>query len=518
MRYLVTSEEMKKYDAYTINEIGISDEVLMERAALFSVELVLEQGKKIGKKPEEIKTLVVCGVGNNGGDGLAAARLLLEQNCRADVYLVGDLKRETPLRKKQRLILEKYNVVPSPVFPKEEYDVIIDALFGIGLSREVAGEYREVIADMNRKKAWKLALDVPSGIDASTGRIWGEAVRADMTAAFAYAKRGLYLYPGTSYAGKVRVGNIGIGEKCFTQCPPEMFFLESSPDFFLPKRNPAGNKGTFGKVLCIAGSAQMAGAAILCQRAAFRAGAGMVKAVTAKENREILLQNVPEAMLLAYESEECEKDEEKTGKWWQQFAQSLLWADCILAGPGMDKTKMAKEMLRFVLEHSGQPLVLDADALNLLAEDCGLQELLQKNIRERKRTVVMTPHAGELARLLSANITEVKEDFVKAARSAAQKFNCIMVCKDARTIVCKKDGIMYLNVTGNSGMATAGSGDVLAGVTAALYAAGGGGMEKAVLSVYLHGRAGDCAAEKLGEAAVMASDIIEALAVIQKGN
>lgn len=517
MQYLVTSDEMKKYDTFTINEMGIPEEVLMERAALFSVELVLEQGKKIGKKPEELTVLLVCGVGNNGGDGLAAARLLLDHKCRVDVYLVGDQNRETPQRKRQRLILEKYDVVPSPIFPEKEYDVIIDALFGIGLGREITGEYLCAIENINRRKAWTLALDVPSGVDASNGKIWGNAVKADMTAAFAYAKRGLYFYPGAFCAGEVRVGDIGIGEKSFAQSPPEMYFLEDSPAFLLPGRSPAGNKGTFGKVLCIAGSAEMAGAAILCQRAAFRMGAGMVKAVTAEENREILLQTVPEAMILTYKSE-AEKDRDKEKEWWQQFRDSLLWADCILAGPGLGKKEMARKMLEVVLEHSGQPLVLDADALNLLAEDCHLQELLQKSIQEKNRTVVMTPHVGELARLLSRNIAEVKEDFVKAARTAAEKYDCVMVCKDARTIVCKKEGAMYLNRTGNSGMATAGSGDVLAGMTAALYAAGDRGMENAVLGVYLHGWAGDRAAEKMGEAAVMASDIIEALSEIQKGN
>lgn len=518
MKYLVTSGEMKKYDTYTIEEIGIAGEVLMERAALFSADLILDYSQKQKIEPKNLKVLLVCGQGNNGGDGLAVARILLDKMCKVTVCLIGNQEKASPEVKKQLHILKNYGVVPSSLFPQGEYDVIVDALFGIGLSREVTGEYAEVIDKMNEAKAWKLSLDVPSGIDATSGKVWGKAVKAHMTATFAYGKRGLYFYPGAEYAGEVKVGEIGITDRSFNGAKPEMYCYDAPMPAILPKRNPAGNKGTFGKVLAVAGSEGMPGAAILCSRAAFRAGAGMVKVVTDTKNQMVLQKTVPEAMSLCYESGEQAR---KPGAWWTEFEHAIEWADCLLAGPGLGNSTVAILLLKHIILQSAKPLVLDADALNLLAKNRELQQLLAESICEKNRTVVMTPHVGELARLCDCSIAEIKADFVTAARTAAAKYNCIMVCKDARTLVCEKEGTVYLNITGNSGMATAGSGDVLAGILAALYAADGAvdkGMYPATLGVYLHGKAGDYAAAQNGETAVMASDIIEALPMVQKGN
>lgn len=519
MKYLVTSEEMKKYDTYTINEIGIPSEVLMERAALFSVEQILDFCKSQKKEISGLKVLVVCGQGNNGGDGLAVARLLLDLNCKTDVCFMGSGKKVSPEVEKQLNILNKYGIVPCSVFPDKEYDVIVDALFGIGLSREVSGEYGDAIDKINEMQAWKLALDIPSGIDATSGKLLGKAVRADMTATFAFAKRGLYLYPGAEYAGEIRIGQIGINGLSFAGCKPEMFCFDESPSEILTKRNPAGNKGTFGKVLIIAGSIGMAGAALLCSKAAFRSGAGMVKVVTSFENQVLLQKAIPEVMFLGYHREG--KEEKDT--WWMEFEETYKWADSILIGPGIGKSNFCKKLLDFILilnNQSGQrkPLVLDADALNLIAENPELQKRLSERNRDEKGTLVMTPHVAEMARLMDCKVSDIKDDFVNYGRAAAAKYNCIMVCKDARTLVCEKDGSLFLNIHGNSGMATAGSGDVLSGIIAALYGAENHGIKQALLGVHLHSKAGDHAAAQKGEAAVMASDIIDALPLVQKGN
>ncbi len=514
MKYLVTSEEMKKYDTYTINEIGIPAEVLMERAALFSLELIDRYRKEQKKSFTELKVLIVAGCGNNGGDGLAVGRLLLDRECPADFCLVGSRDKTSTQTALQLSVLEKYGVVPSPIFPEREYDIIVDALFGIGLGREVTGEYREAIERINASKAWKLALDVPSGVDATTGKVWGVAVKADMTVTFAYEKRGLALYPGKAYGGQIAVGDIGITDRSFGQCKPEMFTYKEPVTKLLPARDPAGNKGTFGKVLIFAGSETIPGAMMLCAKAAFRSGVGMVKVISFKENQVLLQKAVPEAMFLPMTESQSE------------IQKSIEWADCLLAGPGLGNSSEARAVLKLFLT-SHKPLVLDADGLNLLAEDEELQSSLLETILDGGKQVIMTPHVGELSRLLKRNIGELKEEPVKAARRAAQKYECTFVCKDAGTVVCQKTGPVYLNTCGNSGMATAGSGDVLAGILAALCAGEvSSGQKKctesdifsaATLGVYLHGKAGDYAAAEKGEAAVMASDLIEALPVIQKG-
>ncbi len=520
MKYLVTSEEMKKYDTYTINEIGISGEVLMERAALFAVELIVDYCKKQKKEISGVKVLVVCGQGNNGGDGLAVARLLLDQDCKTDIYIIGNGKNVSAEAGRQLNILQKYGIVPCSVFPDKEYDVIVDALFGIGLNREVSGEYADAIDKINEMDAWKLSLDVPSGIDSNSGKIWGRAVKADVTATFAFAKRGLYLYPGAEYAGEIKTGEIGINKLAFAGQEPEMFCFDERPFDILSKRNPSGNKGTFGKILVLAGSSGMAGAAILCSKAAFRSGAGMVKVVTPLENQLLLQKTIPEAMFLGYDAA-IDKEVDLGTSWWKEFETSYKWADCVLAGPGIGKSKNSKMLLDRLLSMNikeVKPLVLDADALNLIAENKDLQKKLSERDAAEKGIVVMTPHVAELARLLDCKVSDIKDDFVKAARTAAAKYNCIMVCKDARTLVCEKEGPLFLNVYGNSGMATAGSGDVLSGIIATLYGMENEGMRPAILGVHLHSKAGDYVASQKSEASVMASDIIDALPVLQKGN
>ncbi len=520
MKYLVTSEEMKKYDTYTINEIGISGDVLMERAAMFAVELILDHCKNQKKEISGLKVLVVCGQGNNGGDGLAVARLLWDQDCKTDIYFIGNGKKVSPEVGRQLNILQKYGIVPCSVFPNKEYDVIVDALFGIGLNREVSGEYADAIDKINEMNAWKLSLDIPSGIDSNSGRIWGKAVKADVTATFAFAKRGLYLYPGTEYAGEIKIGEIGINKLAFAGKEPEMFYFDERPVDILSKRNSSGNKGTFGKILILAGNMGMAGAAILCSKAVFRTGAGMVKVITSSDNQLLLQKAVPEAMFLGYDAV-IDREIELDASWWKEFEASYKWADCILAGPGIGKSKNSKMLLEFLLSMSIKdlkPLVLDADALNLIAENKDLQKRLSDRDDAEKGIVVMTPHVAELARLLDCKVSDIKDDFVKAARTAAAKYDCIMVCKDARTIVCEKEGPLFLNIYGNSGMATAGSGDVLSGIIAALYGAEKEGMKQAILGVHLHSKAGDYVASQKSEASVMASDIIEALPVLQKGN
>jgi len=486
MKYLVTSEEMKRYDDNTIKKIGIPGMVLMERAA-FSVFTWME--KKFVQLPAEMKkVLVIAGRGNNGGDGLALARLLSECGYRVCVWCVGDENKATTQWKMQMKILENYPVQIETKAPKEEYTILVDALLGVGLSGEVQGAYLEAIQYFNQKQGQKIALDIPSGLDAGTGKVLGCAVKADYTITFGFCKRGLVLYPGCELAGEVITTEVGINQNSFCGEPPTMFYYDESVQELLPPRAQSGNKGTFGKVLLVVGSSNMAGAAVLAAKGAYRTGAGMVKVITPSENREILQSTVPEALVGTPE----------------ELEESLKWADVVVIGPGIGQSETAVQCMEKVVA-GFLPLIIDADGLNLVAKNPEIEEA----IRNRKEAVILTPHVGELSRLTGEEIATLKTDLSYYAMELATKLQAIVVAKDARTFICAKGRPVCVNLRGNSGMATAGSGDVLAGVIGGLLAQQMEPFEAAAVGVYIHAYAGERAAAQMGEHAVMAGDIAE---------
>ncbi len=516
IRYLVSAEEMRKYDNYTIDEIGIPAMVLMERAAL---AVVSAMKANITDLTEE-RILVICGGGNNGGDGLAVARLLCDLNCKVDVVFVGCEDKCSKQTIQQLNMLRKYltlyphmnlyiNENMLPFSQCREYSVIVDAIFGVGLTREIKGDYSNWIEAVNDSDAYVVAVDVPSGINADDGRCMGIAVKADLTVTFAFEKRGLYLLPGKEYAGKVHCANIGITSKSFNGGVPECFTYS---DITLPVRDAYGNKGTFGKLLVIAGSKDMCGACILCAKAAYRVGAGMVKIVTVEANREIIQSTFPEAMLLTYDDEGFPEDE---------LSASLNWADGVVIGPGMGVTGISAEILEYVLKHAKDTVILDADALNILS---GCKDL-QRLVKERKLLLpnsitVITPHQGELSRLTGKSINVLQSEPILNAKETANMFNCMVISKDAVTVVCDTTDKFYINTSGNCGMATAGSGDVLAGILGGIMVQKQNRCKNALQSVsecvYLHGYAGDMASKRVGEHAMLAGDIIESLKEISK--
>lgn len=478
---------MRQYDSNTIEKLKIPACVLMERAALAAVEMVAEHcARIIGPK----RVLVMAGMGNNGGDGLAAARLLTEKGYQVEVWCVGDTKKASAMWIRQREILNNYPVEFVPAPKGRQYAAAVDALFGVGLSRDVEGIFAHAVGIFGKLDGWKLALDIPSGIHADDGRVLGCAVKADMTVTFAFCKRGLALYPGCVYSGEVRIADIGISERSFFGRKPEMYAYDEDAAGLMPVRAGDGNKGTFGKVLLAAGSRNMAGAAVLAARAAYRAGAGMVKVITPEENRMILQCTVPEALF------GCPKE----------LGAGMEWADVVCVGPGLGKSGEALSCLEQTVHESGKPLLVDADGLNLLAEHAGLRAALARQGAEG-RAVVLTPHMGELSRLLGRDISECRKNLAGCGRELAERLHATVAAKDARTFVCGEGRPVCVNVSGNSGMATAGSGDVLAGVIAAFLAQGMSAFDAAAVGAYVHGRAGDNAAARLGEHACMAGDI-----------
>lgn len=524
MEYLVTQSEMKEYDTNTIERLKLPSVVLMERAALVTVE---QLRKEMGNA--DYRVLVVAGCGNNGGDGLAIGRLLMLEGCMVEYVLLGSrdkCSRETAL---QLEILEKYGHSPYDRIPQGEYDIVIDAVFGVGLSRNVEGIYKAAICAINELGAYVCSVDIPSGLHADSGRIMGCAVKADLTVTYGFYKLGEFLYPGAGYCGKIICGRMGIDAHGFFGKEPQWYTYTSLEDVRLPERKPDGNKGTFGKVLVIAGCDTMCGAAIMAGGSVFYMGTGMVKIVTSNKNRDIIQQSLPEAMLTVYDTALWSGGEPDI-EFKRAFKTSLEWADCILIGPGIGMDKEAEWMLEYCLDNSGLPIVIDADGLNLLAKKLNSGEDLQTGqgwgtelkkagitADRAGREVVLTPHMGEFARLYGCDISEAAMNITHYPKALADKLGAAIVCKDARTVVAAyNEKRCYINSSGNSGMATAGSGDVLAGMITGLVAQGMKATEAAVMGVYLHGVAGDMAADVCGSRSMMATDIMEQIKELLK--
>lgn len=486
MEYLLNSAQMKRCDRDTIEKIGIPSLVLMERAALAVVEEIEAASLDLRS------VLVVCGSGNNGGDGFAVARLLSDREVPVTVVFAGreeSLSEETKIQKK---ICENCGIKISTNFEPGEYTTIVDAIFGIGLSRKVEGRYAELIHEINAHRARTVAIDIPSGISADTGRVMGTAVKAELTVTFGYRKIGQILFPGTQYCGKIVCRDIGIRmwERAAGDLPVFTYGREDLAA--IPRRRPYSNKGTYGKVLLVAGSQGMSGACYLAALAAYRSGSGLVRVFTPGCNRQVIQASLPEAIVTVWDPGQFPEEE---------LALALEWADVTGIGPGFGTGSVQKKILAYVLDNWKGPLVIDADGLNLLAQEPHL-------LAQTGAEVIVTPHIGEMARLTAAPRAVISEDILSFAEQYADRWQAVCVLKDARTAV--SDGKqVYVNTSGNSGMAVGGSGDVLTGVICGLLAQGMKPYAAACTGVYVHGLAGDAARERLGEYGMLAGDIAD---------
>lgn len=497
---------MKLLDQNTSDYFQVPELVLMEQAAMHFVWRLCDI---LGKTTEKnnLRGIVFSGLGNNGADGIAIARLLNERGIYTELCKINDLLTEKGITSAsyqvQEQIYQAYNYpITSEVktFFDSEYDFVVDAVFGIGLSRNLNEEYAHIIETINQIKAVIVAVDMPSGINSDNGQVMGTAVKCDYTITFSFGKLGQYLWPGCEYSGKTYVEDMGITEASWLDKKPMMARLEKEDLTLLPKRSAHSNKGTFGKLLVIAGSTNMAGAAIMAANAAYRCGTGLVKVYTQECNRVIIQETLPEVLLSTYGTE---LDKER-------LISDIQWADAIVIGPGLGQSKQAQEMVEIVRTTASIPVVWDADGLNILAKST--QDLLLPHTE-----YVMTPHLGEFSRLTNNSVEWIQNSLVDYAIDFARTYDVICVLKDFRTVTANPYGLSYLNLTGNNGMATGGSGDVLAGMIGAFLAQGQKGMDAAAYGVYLHGMAGDLAREKMGTHSIMASDIIEALKDIWKG-
>ena len=535
MKYLLTGSEMADADRLTSEKIGIPSIVLMERAALSVADEITERFS--------VRTgvTVLAGPGNNGADGLAAGRILIDRGYRVQFLLLSP---KAPAADSsmmiQRRILNAYGEEPQ-VFSGDRLrgfspDVIVDALFGTGLGRPLEGRALEIADAVNRYRAETgctvVGLDLPSGISSDDGSVMGAAVKCDLTVTFAYYKRGHFLYPGSSYCGETILKQIGIHDRSLSlEGPAPAMIMPERPDAaaLVRERQSCANKGTFGKILIAAGSYSMCGAALLSAEACMRAGAGMVKVFTREENRVIMQEKLPEALLSVYgplpeKGREREAAEKALA---EKMIRDLRWADAAVIGPGIGRNEEARVLVRTLLKEtaaggslSKQPegplraVVIDADALRLIASDPEMDRLMRE--RDERTGCILTPHIAEFADLSHVTVKEAQAERISLMRSLAERYTCTVIGKDARTLITSAgERRMALITNGNSGMATAGSGDVLTGITAAmLFAVGdeeGQAMRAAEAAAYIHAEAGRICKEQMGEHAMLAGDLVKAL-------
>ena len=504
---IALGSQMREMDRITTEEYGIPSIVLMENASTAVAEKCMEYLEKNHKR----KALLVCGGGNNGGDGFAAARLLKVHGYDSKIFFCG---------KKEKLkgdALINYNAAVNIEIPVEtdnkklselieETDLVVDAVFGTGFSGEPREESAFVINKINEGNKYVISVDIASGVDSETGHISNVCVKADETVSFCMAKVGNILYPGAEKCGKLTVADISIPQ----QVKDTMDIKTEALDFamakeLVPKRKPRSNKGTYGKLYVFAGSFSMGGAAVLCSKAAYKSGCGLVYSCVPEECLSTIQMLVPEAVAKPLKSFEGKLGKES----FCAIENELDVPDCAAIGPGMGKGGETKEFLKLLLPRLKCKAVIDADALNNISDN---PEIL----RNMAQMPVITPHPGEMSRLTGKTVKEVLNDTIGTAKEFAKEYNTVVLLKDARTIIASPDGRVYINMTGNNAMSKGGSGDVLTGIIGALLAVMENPFEAAALGAYIHGLSGEKASEKLGHYGVLAGDICSCIADIFK--
>lgn len=503
---LVGTETMRALDRHTIDVLGVPGEVLMESAGRAVCDVVL------ALRPREGRVLCVCGRGNNGGDGLVVARQLAALGVDVRVVLLGD---PDGLQGDAAANLARARAFGVPIHrfsgTLPEADVVVDALFGTGLSREVTGEPAEAIQAIETAPGEPVvvAVDLPSGIDADTGGVHGLAVAADATVTIALPKLGLALEPGRSLAGEVVVARIGIADPDMPEGPPGCsadaeLWSPQAAGLLLPERPAAGHKGRFGHVLAIAGSEGKTGAAALCGEAAARAGAGLVTLACPAGLNDILEVKCTEAMTIPVADTAERAFAAGAAARLVALAQER---DAVALGPGIGTAEETRKCVRSLVEGIERPLVIDADGLNCLSASGDDRSA----VAARRAATVLTPHPGEAARWLDQGAAAINRDRIGAARRLAEATGAVVVLKGAATVVAGPDGRMLVNPTGGPLLGSGGTGDVLTGLCAGFLAQGLEAFEAAGLAVFVHGEAGDRLAARVGPSGVLAGELLAEL-------
>lgn len=490
--YVVSSDEMKKIDSCAINEYKIPGIVLMENAA----RAVFKHIERLGIK----KLLILCGGGNNGGDGIALARLLITSGYDVSIYCFKEISKIKGDAKINLEILINMEVEIKTSLDGLKEDIInncvvIDALLGTGVSGEVSEIYKKIIEMINSYSSYTISIDIPSGIDSNTGEKLGECVYANETITFECLKYGHLLLEGRNASGKVYVSGISIPKQCIKKQGIITYSnYENYPIDMLKARNMDTHKGDYGRVYILGGSYNMSGAVILGAKAAMRSGCGLVTCVIPKSIIDRVGSCVIESTYIPVEEiDGCinpSKDE---------IDKVIDKADAIAIGPGLGRSDHLKNIIKYTLENYNKYMVIDADGINMIKDE-------KQSLIKSKAKIVLTPHVGEMAGLTGLDVSYINQNRVDAAKKFALEYGCILILKGASTVVT--DGKRtYINTTGNPGMASGGSGDVLTGITVSFLAQGYEPYKAAVISSYLHGLAGNRAYERYGFG-LTAGDII----------
>ena len=510
---LVTSSQMRNIDKKTIGGVGIPGLQLMEKAgkgvALGAKEMLGDVKNK--------KVVIFCGRGNNGGDGFVVGRYLSEGGAEVQFYLTakrgevtGDAK--TNLEKAEEIGLPVTEVLKKEEIPtKIEADLIVDALFGTGFAGEIAGYVKHIVEMINSCSAPVVSVDIPSGLHADTGQFTGSCIRAERTVTMALPKIGHFFFPGKEMSGKVSVVDIGVPDHVIDEENINLNLItEHGVKKILPKRPGDAYKGTCGRVVLIAGSTGMTGAACLASLSSLRAGAGMAILGAPQTLNPILEMKLTEVMTRPL------PDVRKKGalalRGLGEIRELLKWGDCCAVGPGLGQHFETIELVRRLVSRISMPTVIDADGLNAIATDASI-------LKECQAPLILTPHIGELSRLNGVPVAEITKDRIKHASDFAEEYDCVLVFKGAPTIISEPGGQTYVNPTGNAGMASAGSGDVLTGIMVGLLAQmlmlrKGEDINRIMIDsvcagVYIHGLTGDLAKKERGEMGMIAGDMME---------
>lgn len=476
---------------------GISRVQLMRNAA----ESILAYLKANFPPISQKIITIICGTGNNGGDGAVLAKLLLNSGAKVSVIAPDGL----PKTETAKACLDKINTTISPLPPESfdqvltDADIIIDCVFGTGFHGILPENVTKLFKTAEKSKAVKISVDIPSGINGGTGIIAEGSFKPDTTLVLAAMKTGLLNLPCNDYCGNIEILDIGITEDCYKEY--DALFTDSDIKKLFPKRPKNSNKGTFGKLLNVSGCEKYIGAAVLSSKAALRSGAGLVYLASVPKVINIAASVIPECVFL-----ETEKDEKGyiSGSALEKIAPKQEDLSAVTFGCGMGNTSDTRKTAEFLLKNGNSPLIIDADGINAVSSNINI-------LKDKSRPVIMTPHPGEFARLRGITVPEVQADRLASARDFASEYGVVLLLKGANTVIAAPDGRVFVNASGNSALAKAGCGDVLTGIIGALAAQGVEPFEAAVLGAYLHGAAADHLAECVSPASVLASEVADAL-------
>lgn len=503
---ILTAQQMQEIDRQTIVEIGIPGIVLMENAGHSVAAEIIQRFSPPGGRP---RALILSGKGNNGGDGYVVARHLLNKGWHVQTLILAEryaIKGDAAVHLSA---LEKCGGQVDFVCDEDglreiltasgEFTVLVDALFGTGLAKPLQGLYLQAVQWLNQQPLPVVAVDIPSGIDASTGQILGSAVNATLTVAFAFAKVGHVSYPGAGLVGELVTADIGIPERVAAHASAHCLLVDAAEARrLLPVRSRDGHKGNFGHLLVVAGSMGKCGAAVMAAESGLRGGAGLVTLACPQSAQPIIASQLVEVMTAPLADFHGEAS-------LQAFNDLLALAagkQALAIGPGLGVGEETGGLIRRLLQDSDLPMVIDADGLTAL---CGHTHILG---RQKDRQLILTPHPGEMARLTGLSTAEIQADRFAVAKDFAVRHRVVLVLKGARTLTVSPEGQVHINSTGHAGLASGGMGDVLTGLIGSLLAQGLSALDAAILGVYLHGLAADRLLATFGDAGLLATDVM----------